>query len=186
MFIPFKESPNSFLFLHLVHENLAHTVIQQRRSHLGLQVFHQALQVNPGVDEVCVELVPDGTKVRLAGFGHDEGDGLVADDSEGDDNVDHDVEEVAVADADGEVVAEVERVFLEEREAEGDLGVQRVEVVRLEVDQEAGICILQELEERTEECDPRGLRDLAFSCRRPSEMCPTSWEWWLEESLGAE
>ncbi|KOM51984.1 hypothetical protein LR48_Vigan09g064300 [Vigna angularis] len=76
-------------------------------------------------------------------------------DTEGDDNVDHDVEEVAIADAGGEVVAEVERVFLEERDAEGDLGVQRVEVVRLEVDQEAGICILQELEERTEECDPR-------------------------------
>ncbi|KAG2404286.1 uncharacterized protein HKW66_Vig0112080 [Vigna angularis] len=182
------------MFLHLVHENLANTVLQQRRSHLGLQVFHQALLVNPGVDKVCVELVPDGAKARPAGFDHDEGDGLVAGDNEGDDNVDHDVEEVAVVDAGGEVVAEVERVFLEERDAEGDLGVQRAEVVRLEVDQEAGICILQELEERTKECDPRGpeemnilfswmwghyshfgrLRDLAFSCRRPLEMCPTS------------
>ncbi|WVY90446.1 hypothetical protein V8G54_035960 [Vigna mungo] len=146
-------TPPCFFVLieHLIHENLAHTVLQQRRSHPGLQVFHQALQVNPGVAQVGVELVPDGAKARPAGFGHDEGDSLVAGDSEGGDNgVDHDVEEVAVADAGDEVVAEVERIFLEERDAEGDLGV----------DQEAGICILQELEERTEERDPWGFLKL--------------------------
>ncbi|WVY99814.1 hypothetical protein V8G54_025884 [Vigna mungo] len=114
-----------------MHENLAHTVLQQRRSHLGLQVFYQALQVNPGIAKVCVKHVLDDTKARPASFSHDEGDGLVAGDNEGVDNgIDHDVEEVAVADAGGEVVAEVEMVFLEERDAEGDLGVHRVEVVR--------------------------------------------------------
>jgi len=154
--------PCSFVLIeHLVHENLAHTVLQQRRSHAGLQVFHEALQINPGVAQVGVELVAEVAKARPAGFRHDEGDGLVAGDSEGGDNgVDHDVEEVAVADAGGEVVAEVEGVFLEERDAEGDLGVQTVEVVRVEVDQEGGICILQELEERTEECDPWGFLKL--------------------------
>ncbi|WVZ19844.1 hypothetical protein V8G54_007166 [Vigna mungo] len=96
--------------------------------------------VSPG-PSVCIELVPDGAKARPTGFSHDEG--MVF--------VDHDVEEVTVAGANGEVVTEVERVFLEKRDVEGDLGIQRVEVVRLEVDQEAEIGILQELEERTKE-----------------------------------
>lgn len=114
-------------------------------------MFDEALEVNLGVAEVGVELVPGAAEAGPAGFGHDEGDGLVAGDVEGgDDGVDHDVEEVAVADAGGKVIAEVEGVLLEERDPEGDLGVQTVEVVRVEVDQEGGICVLQELQEWTE------------------------------------
>ncbi|KAG2384621.1 uncharacterized protein HKW66_Vig0117120 [Vigna angularis] len=83
----------------------------------------KALQVNLGVAEVGVELVPDSVKARPVDFDHDEGDGLVADDSEdGDNDIDHDVEEVAVVNAGGEVIAKVERVLLEERDADGDLG----------------------------------------------------------------
>lgn len=124
-------------------------------------MFDEALEVNLGVAEVGVELVAGGAEAGPAGFGDDDGDGLVAGDGKGgDDGVDHDVEEVAVADAGGEVVAEVEGVFLEEGDAEGDLGVQTVEVVRVEVDQEGGVCVLQELEEWAEECHPWGFLKL--------------------------
>ncbi|RDX96436.1 hypothetical protein CR513_20896, partial [Mucuna pruriens] len=120
-------SSSFFLIEHLVDENLADAVLQQRRP-------------------LSIELVPGGAGAGPAGLGDDEGDGLVAGNGEGgDDGVDHDVKEVTVADAGGEVVAEVEGVFLEERDAEGDLGPEAVQVVGVEVDQERRIRVLQEL-----------------------------------------
>ena len=75
---------------------------------------------------------------------------LVADnDEDGDDSVDHDVKEVSISNPDGEVIAEVKRMFLKRHDSKRNLGVEAIKIVRVEVDEEEGVSVVKELEEWT-------------------------------------
>ena len=78
-----------------------------------------------------------GARARPPCLGHDRWNILLAGDGHGANHrVHHHVEEVPVPDASDQVVAEVERMVLEQCEADRDLGVEPVELVRVDVDQE--------------------------------------------------
>lgn len=59
----------------------------------------------------------------------------------------HHIEQVPVSDSGGEIVTVIKGVLLEESEPNGDLGVQAVHIVRVQIDQERRVGVVQELKQ---------------------------------------
>nr|POF08695.1 hypothetical protein CFP56_04813 [Quercus suber] len=136
----------------LVYIHLRHSFLPQRRAGPRSQMLHKVLKVHLGVSRISLDLARVGAGARPPRLDHDHRNILVAGDGHGANHrVHHHVEEVPVPDAGDQVVAEVERMVLEQGEADRDLGVEPVELVRVDVDQERGVGVAQELEQWLDE-----------------------------------
>nr|GMD57633.1 60S ribosomal protein L35a-3 [Ipomoea batatas]GME19044.1 60S ribosomal protein L35a-3 [Ipomoea batatas] len=104
---------------------------------------------------------------RPPGLRHDDRDILVAGNRQcRNHRVHHHVEQVVVPDSGDDVIAEVECSFAEQSEADGDLRVELVDVVGIQVDEEGGVGVLQELEQRSHDDRVHRLLELAGRRRK--------------------